>query len=175
MKTKLVVTDLTRMQRGMVCIAGYDQAHHCIRPTLPPPGISQKSLIQAGRPIIFPFALVELDLLQPDPNPPHTEDYQFASDSPHFIRLIQDRKTVLQWSLFKSVSKVFDQPIHDDFGFYVMDCQGTRSVGTIHPSAIAKVSYEQGIAGGNIQIGVIYKSMASIHFRIIWMVKHLLT
>ncbi len=40
MKTQLVITDLTRMQRGKVCIAGYDATHQCIRPTLPPPGIA---------------------------------------------------------------------------------------------------------------------------------------
>jgi hypothetical protein len=91
--------------------------------------------------------LVELDLLQPDPNPPHTEDFRYAPDSPRFIRKVQDRRTVLQWSLFESVRSIFEQPIHDDFGFYVMDCQGTRSLGTVHPRTIAKVAYEQGIEG----------------------------
>lgn len=135
------------MYRGMVCIAGYDQTHRCIRPTLPPPGISEKTLIQAGQPVIFPFALVEFDLLQPDPNPPHTEDYRYTPGSPHFIQKVENRKSVLHWSLFDSVSAVFEQPIHDDFGFYVMDCQGTRSLGTLHPRKIIKVTYEQEING----------------------------
>jgi hypothetical protein len=147
MNTKLVITDLTRMYRGMVCIAGYNKDHQCIRPTLPPPGISEKSLIQTGQAIIFPFALVEFDLLQPDPNPPHTEDYRFTPDSPHFIRKVEDHKAVLHWSLFETISAIFEQPIHDDFGFYVMDCQGTRSVGTIRPRNIVKVAYGPGIEG----------------------------
>lgn len=143
MKTKLVVTDLTRMYQGRVCIAGYDQDHHCIRPTLPPTGISEKILLQAGKPVVFPFALLELDLIKPIPQPPHTEDYQFEPDSVHFIRKVKDRKTILNWSLFKSVSAIFEQPILDDLGFYVMDCQGTRSLGTVHPVKIFKVVYEQ--------------------------------
>ena len=147
MKTKLVITDLTRMQRGMVCIAGYDQTHTCIRPTLPPPGISEKTLIQAGKPVIFPFALVEFDLLQPISNPPHTEDFRYVPESPRFIRKVQDRKTVLHWSLFENVSTIFEQPVHDDFGFYVMDCQGTRSLGTIRPQVILQIGYEQGFEG----------------------------
>lgn len=147
MKTKLVITDLTHMYRGMVCIAGYDSTHRCIRPTLSPPGISEKTLIRSGKPVIFPFAIVEYDFTQPDPNPPHTEDYRYEPDSPRFIRKVQDRKTVLQWSLFENVSAIFDQPVHDDFGYYVMDCQGTRSLGTIHPQAIAKATYEQGVEG----------------------------
>jgi hypothetical protein len=147
MKTKLVITDLTRMYQGRVCIAGYDQMHRCIRPTLPPPGISEETLTQAGKPIIFPFALVEFDLSHPNPSPPHTEDYRYMPESPRFIRSVQDRKTVLHWSLFASVSAIFEQPIHDDFGFYVMDCQGTRSLGTVRPQTIVKVAYEKGIEG----------------------------
>jgi hypothetical protein len=147
MKKKLVKTDLTRMYQGRVCIAGYDQEHKCIRPTLPPPGISESSLIKAGQPVIFPFALVEFDLLKPDPKPPHIKDFRYNPDPPRFIRIVQDRKTVLHWSLFESVSAIFEQPVHDDFGFYVMDCQGTRSMGTVHQQKIGKVAYEQGKEG----------------------------
>jgi hypothetical protein len=147
MKTSLIITDLTRMNRGMVCIAGYDKTHLCIRPTLPPPGISESTLGQGDKPIIFPFALVEFDLLEPIPRPPHTEDRRYEPTSPRFIRKVQDRKTVLNWSLFDSVSHIFEQPIHDDFGFYVMDCQGARSLGTIRSKEIQQVIYEEGMEG----------------------------
>lgn len=147
MKTNLVITDLTRMYGGKVCIAGYDNAHRCIRPTLPPPGIPENALLQGDSPIIFPFALVEFDLLTPTPQPPHTEDQRYKTESPRFIRIVHDRKKVLSWSLFDSLSDIFEQPIHDDFGFYVMDCQGTRSLGTIHLQKIEKVIYEQGMEG----------------------------
>ena len=143
MKTNLVITDLTRMYRGMVCIAGYDSTHRCIRPTLPAPGISEDALMQGNFPIIFPFAVVEFELLRPTPQPPHSEDWRYLFTWPRFIRKVQDRKTVLHWSLFDSVSDIFEQPIHDDLGFYVMDCQGTRSLGTIRPQEIHQVIYEQ--------------------------------
>ncbi len=147
MKTKLVITDLTRMYRGMVCIAGYDEGRHCIRPVLPPPGISEQSLIVEGRPIIYPFVLVEFDLLQPLPSPPHTEDYRFIPGSARFIRQIHHREEILGWSLFQDIRAIFEQPVHDDFGYYVMDCQGPRSVGTIHPKAIIEAIYEPGPEG----------------------------
>ena len=55
MKTNLVITDLTRMYGGRVCIAGYDNIHRCIRPTLPPPGIPEDTLFQGNSPNNFPI------------------------------------------------------------------------------------------------------------------------
>jgi hypothetical protein len=147
MNTDLVITDLTRMFQGRVCIAGYDKDHHCIRPTLPPPGIPESSLSKQGRPIIFPFALVDFDLLRPTPQPPHTEDYRFVAESPRFIRQIHNREEILSWSLFESVESIFEQQVHTDFGFYVMDCQGPRSVGTVQPRFITEAIYEPGPEG----------------------------
>jgi hypothetical protein len=112
MKTKLVITDLTRMHYGRICIAGYNKDHCCVRPVLPPPGIPESALAQHGKPVIFPFALVEFNLLQPDPQPPHTEDYFFENESPRFVRRVENRLEVLRWSLFESVSAIFEQPIH---------------------------------------------------------------
>lgn len=147
MKTKLVITDLTRMYQGRVCVAGYDKDHKAVRPVLPPPGIPETSLIRDDRPIIFPFALVEYDLLESKSEPPHTEDVRYVGDSPRFIRTVKSREEVLNWSVFESVAAIFEQPIHQDPGFYVMDCQGPHSMGTIHPHKIIKAKYEKGIEG----------------------------
>ncbi len=147
MKKKLVVTDLTRMSYGMVCIAGYDESHQCIRPVLPYQGISEKKLVVANRPIVYPFALVEFGLLRPQPEPPHTEDYRYIPGSARLIRQVQHREEVLGWSLFPKIPSIFEQPIHDDFGYYVMDCQGPRSVGTILPKEIIQAIYEAGPEG----------------------------
>ncbi len=141
MKKKVVITDLTRMYRGMVCIAGYDEKKNCVRPTLPPPGIPESLLCSEGKPIIFPFAIVEMDLLHPRPQPPHTEDIDFDSKTIRFVRRIEDREAVLKWSLFGNVGVIFEQPILKGPGFYVMDCQGPRSVGTICPKYINEVIY----------------------------------
>lgn len=73
MKTLLAITDLTRMQHGCVCVAGYDKDGRCVRPVLPPPGILESSLFAGGKPIVFPFAVVEYDLLQPVVEPPYLQ------------------------------------------------------------------------------------------------------
>jgi hypothetical protein len=143
MKTRLIVTDLTRMHQGRVCIAGYDENQRCIRPVLLPPGIAEKLLVRDHKPVVYPFAQIELDLLRPKPHPPHTEDQLFDPQSIMHIQPVQDRRVVLKYSLFKSVEDVFGQPIHNSPGFYVMECQGSRSLGTIKPRNIHEVKYAQ--------------------------------
>jgi hypothetical protein len=147
MKRIIVITDLTRMYRGMVCIAGYDENKNCIRPILPPPGIPESSLYRDEQPIIFPFAVVEFDLIKSVSQPPHTEDWRFDPNSPRFIRTVKSRQKVLEWSLYDNVSLVFEQPILNGPGFYVLGCQGVRSLGTIQPVKVIKVIYASGEEG----------------------------
>ena len=146
-KTQLVITDLTRMQRGRVCIAGYDRHKTCIRPVLPPPGIAESDLYQADSLVIYPFALVELSLLKELPDPPHTEDVLYDPTSVRFLRTVQSRQEILSWSLFDTVGDIFEQPILTSPGYSVMDCQGPRSVGTIQPRRVTRVIYEPGEEG----------------------------
>jgi hypothetical protein len=142
MKREIVITDLTRMQQGRVCIAGYDKRRTAIRPVLPYPGISERSLYNDHSPVIFPFALVEFDFTEENPKPPHTEDQFFDPYSVRYIRSVHDRKTVLEWSLYLSVADIFEQPIQKDPGYWVLDCQGPRSLGTVQPSRISQLVYE---------------------------------
>jgi Dual OB-containing domain len=144
MKTKLVIADLTRMQRGKVCIAGYDRSKRAVRPVLPPPGIPEASLVRDDKAVIFPFALVEFDLLEAQPQPPHTEDVLFDPESPRLVRTVQSREEVLRWSLFECVEDVFGQAVLAGPGHYVLDCQGPRSLGTIQPAEVAEVIYAAG-------------------------------
>jgi hypothetical protein len=143
-KTKLVITDLTRMYRGMVCIAGYDAGKRGVRPVLPPPGIPEASLARDGQTVIFPFALVEFDLLEARPQPPHMEDVFYDPGSPRLVRTVQSREEVLAWSLFESVEDIFEQPVLAGPGRYVLDCQGPRSLGTIQPAEVTEVIYAPG-------------------------------
>ena len=147
MKKRLVITDLTRMQQGHVCICGYDKEHACIRPILLH-GIPETALVRDGRPIIFPFALVEFDFLSPRPEAPHTEDYFYISSSPVFIQRVAHPEKVLEWSLFETVEDIFEQPVLTDFGFSVLDGLGPRSVGTVRPKTIHKISYDKGFEKG---------------------------
>jgi hypothetical protein len=146
---QLGITDLTRMQKSCVCIAGYDKDKNCVRLILPPPGIKEASLVANGKPIIFPFAVIEIDLAGPRPQPPHSEDCNFNPASVKFIRVVKEenRERFLRFGFFDFVEAIFEQTIHDDFGFYVMDGCGPRSVGTILPKEIVKVKYEQDITG----------------------------
>lgn len=144
MNTDLVITDLTRMQQGRVCIAGYDRQQRAVRPVLPPPGIPESALYRDGQLIVFPFTLVQFDLQEADPQPPHTEDVRFAPDSPRLIRVVHSRETILSWSLFENVEAVFEQPVMTGPGYYVLDCQGERSLGTIQPKEIRAIIYAQG-------------------------------
>jgi hypothetical protein len=149
MKTMLVITDLTRMYHGHVCIAGYDAQHQPIRPVNYPQGISEASAIDKGRAVLYPFAVVECDLLQPAPDPPHTEDYPFDPASLHFVRPAAEdkRQSILGWSLFPTVNDLFGQPILRDHGVYVKQGQGPRSLGTIQPKTLRKVVYQEGDDG----------------------------
>jgi hypothetical protein len=148
MITELVITDLTRMYRGAVCIAGYDKEKRCIRPVLPYPGIMEDTIIADGKPLVFKMAVVEIDLLDKvNSTPPHTEDVAFAPGSIRFVRKARDPERVLKWTLFDNVESVFEQPILKDVGFSVAECQGPRSIGTIIPKAIDNVSYGADIRG----------------------------
>jgi phage host-nuclease inhibitor protein Gam len=142
----LAITDLTRMQRGAVCIAGQDREGHCIRPVLPPPGIPERALKAEGKAVIFPFAVVEFEWVRPTPKPPHCEDHLFAPASVRFVRTLTEvqKRKVLNQSKFDAVVAIFEQPIQRGPGFYVLDGEGPRSVGTIQPKAIHQVFYEQG-------------------------------
>lgn len=149
MKKSIVITDLTRMQEGRVCVAGYDDEGHCIRPVLPPPGIHERTLVARGKPIVFPFAVVEYDFTQPTPQPPHTEDYRYDPASVRFVEQldIQRRREVLEASLFNRVSAIFEEPIHTDPGHYIMDGCGPRSLGTLRPRRVMRAIYEQDSEG----------------------------
>ncbi len=146
MKTRIAITDVTRMQEGRVCVAGYDRTGQCIRPVLPPPGIHERTLYQHGQPIVFPFAIVEYDFVQPTPQPPHIEDHRYDPASIQWIDKLDEkrRRTVLDRSLFNSVGAIFEEPIHSEHGHYIMDGRGPRSLGTVRPRRILRTIHELG-------------------------------
>jgi hypothetical protein len=144
MRKPIVITEVTRMQNDHVCIAGYDQQGHCLRPVLPPPGIHESTLYSGPRPVIFPSAKVEFEFTQPTPQPPHTEDIRY---NPAAVRFIERQpgerwRKMLEVTLSKSVSEIFEQPIHSEHGHYIMDGQGPRSLGSIKPAHITQVIHE---------------------------------
>lgn len=147
MKTRLIITDLTRMYHQNVCIAGYTNGRQCIRPVSTGDGIPESTLYFDRKAILYPFAEIELELLRPRGLRPHTEDYTFNAWSLRFIRKLEDREKILKWSLYDSVEAIFEQDIHTDLGYYVLDCQGPRSLGTLVPAKVLGVKYEPGSEG----------------------------
>jgi hypothetical protein len=147
MNQELVITDLTRMSAGHVCVAGYSHAGQAIRLDWPP--VLEHDLFRAGRPIAFPAALVECALIKRQPKPPHTEDFMYDPASLRFVRRLDDSdwQAVLDRSRFDNVQSLFDQPIREDFGHYIADGAGPRSIGSLQPLSIAQASYSPGTDG----------------------------
>jgi hypothetical protein len=147
MKTRLIITDLTRMYYQNVCVAGYTKGHECIRPVSSSGGIPEAALYLDHKVILYPFSEIELDLLKPKGQSPHTEDWTLNPWSLRFIREVESREPVLEWSLYDSVQAIFEQEILTDPGYYVLDCQGPRSLGTLMPTKVLGVRYEPGSEG----------------------------
>lgn len=142
---RLAITDVTRMYEGRVCVAGYDENGICIRPVLPPPGTFEDSLYVRGHAIVFPFALVQYELVKHLPQPPHTEDHVY---DPRYVRLIRrldetERRSLLQRTLFAGVDAIFEAPIVSGEGLYIVRGQGVRSLGTIQPRRICQAVHQQ--------------------------------
>jgi hypothetical protein len=143
LKRQLIITDVTRMQEGRVCIAGYDQNGRCVRPVLPPPGIYESNLYSKGQLIVFPFAVVMFDLQQQIVEPPHTEDWRYDPTSVSFVRKLDEkqRRETLEKTLFPDLAAIFEVPILSGPGHFVMAGQGPRSLGTIQPKQILEALY----------------------------------
>jgi len=143
-KKELVITDVTRMREGRVCVAGYDRKRNCVRPVLPPPGIHERSLCANKKPIVFPFAVVEYDLLEHTPKPPHMEDWRYDPASVRFIKRLgeKEKRETLERLRDPSVNAIFGVPVISTRGHYIMAGQGKRSLGTIQPSEVSDVICE---------------------------------
>jgi hypothetical protein len=144
MKQQLLITDFTRMRDGHVCLAGYDEQGRCVRPA--EPRIHEHLVKRDGKFCVFPSAVVELDLLEPRPQPPHTEDHIFDLFSLQFVRKAPAREwgDALRGSLSPNVAAIFEQTIHHEQGYFVLDGAGPRSVGTVRPRGIVKAIYGPG-------------------------------
>ena len=144
MLTPLIITDVTRMSGTRVCIAGVTEDGRSIRPTLPYPGIQEDWLYENGQCVIRPFARVTLDLLEHQPDPPHTEDWLMNPQYKEFHRLlgVRDRPAFLNNILDQSVSDIFRAEIHNPARPYTDIGNGTRSLGTIRPRSVSFVEYK---------------------------------
>jgi|SRR6266404_979827 len=151
MKKIIMVTDLTRMSKLNVCVAGYTDDGLCIRPVLPHGPLKEKWLWPDAdgnkEAIIRPFAVIEIDVLDRRPAviPPHTEDWPLRTFQRTHHRLLTDdqRRTLLDRTLSGNVEAIFGAPLHGDVRGYVTAGEGLRSLGTIAPKSIRKVHFDE--------------------------------
>jgi len=110
MRDLVTITDLTRMQEQRVCIAGYLSDGTCIRPVFRVGGIEEKWLKVAGQVAIRPFAIVEFDLQENKPKPPHTEDWTI--DPIHRMNrgmlTTNEQQALLTKTEYPSVESIFE-------------------------------------------------------------------
>lgn len=137
----IIITDLSRMKKSRVCIAGYDWSNKThIRPDIPPIGIDENYLFEDGQLIIRPFAVIEFGFLRHTPKPPHSEDWELNTEvRPKFIRMIRKRQKFLEKIKDAYVSDIFGAPIHNNQ--YIEVKKGERSLGTVKAIEISSVEY----------------------------------
>lgn len=146
MKTQITITDLTRMGRNRICVAGYTSDRTCVRPELPQGNPSEDWLAKAGRIEIRPFAIVEMDLLKQVSKPPHTEDWVVGPDR-RLVGMLatEQRKAFLVGTCSGGVDSMFGADVCRTSGGsgYVRFGTGARSLGTIEPSGIHEVMFAE--------------------------------
>jgi hypothetical protein len=147
MKRTITITDLTRMYGGYVCVAGQAEDGEWVRLSAPRP--HELEVVVDGRGVLCPMSVVECNVLRHEPEPPHTEDYRYDPASILWLRRlpVEDWRKVLAGACFESAAEIFEQPINDDHGHYILDGSGPRSLGSLKPAAIHRVSYGPGAEG----------------------------
>lgn len=148
MRRRLVITDLTRMQAGRVCLAGYpidgegEDADRCLRPEFRF-GAPTEVWLAAWGGTIRPFAVVELDVHEPRSNPPHTEG-QIVDERHRVVcgALSDEQRLGLLARLDDGgVDRIFGAPVHEERGWFVRAGEGDRSLGTVRAADVLAVTY----------------------------------
>jgi hypothetical protein len=134
----LTISDVTRMSRNTVCIAGYLEDGTCVRPQFHYGHITEDWLFQNGEMAVRPFAQIEIDFLPGHchTEPPHTEDRLVASGY-RLVRHIEDpgeRAMFLDGISEPRLSDCFGAPLLTD-GYspkrFVHPGDGTQSLATV--------------------------------------------
>jgi hypothetical protein len=150
MKQHVLITDLTRMRRGRVCVAGFTSDGACVRPCLKHRNLDELWLWNQDTLVVRPFAVVELDLLSREVQPPHTEDWTINPAHRVFIRILpaSEQESFLQRVRDASVAEIFGAEMHFKVwdglrkACWIESGQGKRSLGTVGPVHIQFLTYE---------------------------------
>ena len=148
---EIVISHLTRMHGGHICIAGVDvNTRRHVRPVLSSGGIPSHMLARYGGP--FEMAnIIDLGRPRPKPNRPHVEDHVFAPSrvkvqrtaSPHeFWNLLHElTRTRLREIFGNALRAVGNSRYGTDLG------RGLASLGCLRPLAPPELYLAEGRKG----------------------------
>ncbi len=149
MKLDLTLTDVTRMHERRICIAGVDADGRCIRPVVDGSNLWEDYLTSIRGHTIRAFSVVRLEIGEPRPDPPHTEDCVF---NPFTIRYVgslkrSEARSRLEAIADRDIASIFGAPITQDVGTFILRGEGTRSLGTVRTRRLAVERIGAGIDG----------------------------
>ncbi len=141
----VVVTDLTRMSGTKICLAGYTLENNrpimCVRPEIPFEQLTE-SWLYSSQGILRPFSVVDFALQQPNPDPPHTEDWtinrRYSMVDPFAEHLVS---SVLDATCSRCVRDLYGDELLFERSWYVPAGAGAKSLGTIRPKRALGFSY----------------------------------
>lgn len=144
METTLLITEVTTMRGGRVCIAGVDPTLRPLRPIFPfPHHIYKQTLYLAGGQVIRPRAVLSIDLElinDEDLERPHLEDAHWANhQATTFLRETSsvNWQSILERTASTSVENLFGTTIHR--GQNIEAGSGLCSLGTLIPERITNL------------------------------------
>lgn len=146
MKKRIIITDLSRMGGGRVCIFGIDADGTPMRPEISRSGIQESYLLnEKGQFIAKPFAEIEFDFIRSLPKPPHIEDWEInKKHAPRLIRNLpeNERKKFVEGLLEDSVNEIFGTEIRENrYIDKINQSRCNKSIGTIKVKVVQRVSY----------------------------------
>lgn len=144
MSERMIITDVARMHSG-ACIAGYStDLGRPIRPVLPAGGgLNWPDLCVAKGALLAPFSVVNINLADARPDPPHCEDVVVNDPvTVTYIGKVPERKipVALEKLAFDSVLDAFDRSVID--GRSIAPGAGSRSLATIRFSSVDYLDFQ---------------------------------
>jgi hypothetical protein len=154
--SRIVVTHLTRMNEGNVCIAGYDEASGAERrPVLSGYQRISRTLLSTATGLVVLGSVLEFDDLTRRPSPPEVEDVVFE---PSGMRLVGYKTPREIWT---HISRVAKQSLDEVFGpdlqatsntHYLPLRKGVASLGYVIPSAQVELETSFGKVKASVEI-----------------------
>lgn len=155
MQRRLIITDLTQMQGDRVCVAAVDHSWQNMRPHIGG-GVYERHLYNADQAVIFPRAVVELNLssMADEIIPPHIEDRRWHVPPQTIFKYVADDdrwRHVLEETQHDSVQAIFGTKLDRNKNLPVG--QAKQSIGTVRISEIHWFEHEVKIYDGREKHG----------------------